>query len=217
MLLVMALFRKLPQQMQQFPGFERSGLTGFECQGRRLLIVGVGRIGTHVADIAAGLGMIVEGVDIVQDKANVPYVTFGEGVARADAIVSCMNLTEENAGYFNANSLGEAKRGCIFVNIARGEESPMEDLHILLASGILGGVGLDVFDQEATLAAALRSKSADKTPGVSIVQKLLHHPNVILTPHNAFNSHEAVERKSVMSIEQLMHFLAHRRFVWQII
>jgi D-lactate dehydrogenase len=216
MLLVLSLFRKLPQQMRQFPRFERSGLTGSECQGKRLLVVGVGRIGRHVMEIGAGLGMVVEGVDIVQDKPNVPYISFCDGVGRADAIVSCMNLTDDNVGYFNATSLSEAKRGCVFVNIARGEESPLEDLESLLTSGILGGIGLDVFDQEAALATALRQPRGEASSAASLVQRLLQHPNVIFTPHNAFNSHEAVERKSAMTVEQLVHFLFHRRFLWQI-
>ena len=215
-MLLLSLFRKLPQQMSQFQRFERDGLTGSECEGKNLLVVGVGRIGRIVASIGNSLGMTVRGVDIVQDKPNIPYVSFAEGVPGADAIISCMNLTDSNAGYFNMQSLGSVKRDCVFVNIARGEESPVADLVQLLADGILGGVGLDVYDAEPDLANALRSPAGLSSPQASHVKALLQHPNVICTPHNAFNSDEAVERKSQMSAEQIRHFLRHGFFLWQL-
>ena len=58
-LLVMALLRKLPQQTQQFPRFHRDGLTGHECAGKKLLVVGVGNIGSEVVRIGQALGMAV--------------------------------------------------------------------------------------------------------------------------------------------------------------
>ncbi|MCX6136941.1 MAG: hypothetical protein NTV54_05530 [Ignavibacteriales bacterium] len=215
-MLLLSLFRKLPQQMMQFQRFERDGLTGRECEGKNLLVVGVGRIGKIVASIGNALGMTVRGVDIVRDKPNISYVSFAEGVVDADAIISCMNLTDSNAGYFNVESLSKVRRGCIFVNIARGEESPVADLVQLLADGILGGVGLDVYDAEPDLANALRSPAGLSSPQAAHVKALLQHPNAICTPHNAFNSEEAVERKSKMSVDQIQHFVAHGRFLWQL-
>ena len=64
MLMWMALLRKLPQQIQNFATFYRDGITGSECQGKTLLVVGVGNIGSEVARIGQGLGMNVLGVDI---------------------------------------------------------------------------------------------------------------------------------------------------------
>jgi D-lactate dehydrogenase len=202
--------------MTQFQRFERNGLTGRECEGKNLLVVGVGRIGSIVASIGNALGMTVHAVDIVQDKPNISYVSFAEGVPDADAIISCMNLTDTNVGYFNTQSLCSVKRGCVFVNIARGEESPVADLVQLLADGILGGVGLDVYDAEPEMANALRSPAGLSSPQAVHVKALLQHPNVICTPHNAFNSDEAVERKSRMSVDQIRHFLRHGSFLWQL-
>ena len=215
-MLAVSLLRKLPQQIRQFPSFDRDGLTGSECLGKHLLVVGVGRIGGETVRIARGLSFEVRGVDIVPNKPNVVYVSKQEGIPWADLIICAMNLTDENRGYFSYELLKTAKKGCIFVNIALGEHAPLEGLARLLREGHLNGVGLDVFEDEGNLATALRSQGTTSTPARRIITDLLAHPNVLLTPHNAFNSREALQRKAAMSVEQIRHFLKHREFIWQI-
>ena len=207
-LLVMALLRKLPQQTDQFPKFHRDGLTGRECAGKKLLVVGVGNIGSEVVKIGQVLGMAVRGVDIVQRRTSVTYVSIDEGVAWADIIVCAMNLTKENAGYFRYDTLKRARHGVVFVNIARGELSQTADLVRLLDEKHLGGVALDVFEDEPRLATALRAGQG--------TFPLLGRPNVILTPHNAFNTAEAVERKAAQTVQQVEHFRAQGKFMWPI-
>ncbi|MCU0454413.1 MAG: hydroxyacid dehydrogenase [Bacteroidetes bacterium] len=216
LLMVMCLLRRLPLQQEQVARFERNGLTGRECQGLRLLVVGVGRIGSETVRLAKGIGMDVRGVDIVHRHKDVHYVEREEGIRWADAIVCAMNLTHENRGYFNAERMRLARPGIIFVNIARGEHSPLEDLRQLTHSGHLGGLGLDVFEDEPAVAGALRDPSSPRSPGADIVRELLMHPNVLCTPHNAFNTLEAVERKAAFTVTQIQHFLKHRDFLWKV-
>ena len=204
-LLVMALLRKLPQQTEQFPGFHRDGLTGRECTGKKLLVVGVGNIGSEVVKIGQALGMDVRRVDIIADRAD---ISIDEGLPWADIIVCAMNLTKENAGYFRYDTLKRARPGVVFVNIARGEFSPTADLVRLLDEKHLGGVALDVFEDEPRLATALRAGQG--------TFPLLGRPNVILTPHNAFNTAEALERKAEQTVQQIEHFRAHGKFLWPI-
>jgi D-lactate dehydrogenase len=204
-LLVMALLRKLPQQTEQFPRFHRDGLTGRECVGKKLLVVGVGNIGSEVVRIGQALGMAVRRVDIIADRAD---VSIDEGLPWADVIVCAMNLTRENAGYFRYDVLKQARRGFVFVNIARGELSPTADLVRLLDEKHLGGIALDVFEDEPQLATALRAGQG--------TFPLSGRPNVILTPHNAFNTAEALERKAEQSVQQVEHFRAHGKFLWPI-
>jgi D-lactate dehydrogenase len=206
-LLMMALLRKLPQQTGQFPKFHRDGLTGRECLGKKLLVVGVGDIGSEIVKIGIGLQMDVRGVDILQKYPYVTYSSIGEGLAWADVIVCAMNLTKENADYFNYRVLKRARRGVVFVNVARGELSPTNDLVKLLDEGHVGALALDVYENESALAVALRSGKSSFP--------LLGRPNVILTPHNAFNTAEAVERKSEQTIRQIEHFLQNGEFLWQ--
>jgi D-lactate dehydrogenase len=216
LMMAMALLRKLPQQMRQFGAFNRDGLTGAESLGKNLLVVGVGRIGSEIVKIAGGLGFAVKGVDIVPNKADVTYVSRDDGIPWADVIICAMNLTKQNAGYFGYDLLQTARKGCVFVNIARGEHSPLTGLKRLLDERHLAGVGLDVFEDEGALAAALRSPTAPLAPHVTLISQLLARPNVLLTPHNAFNTQEALQRKAAMSVEQIRHFLQHRDFIWKV-
>ncbi|RKZ55640.1 MAG: hydroxyacid dehydrogenase [Candidatus Parabeggiatoa sp. nov. 2] len=217
MLLWMSLLRKLPQQIRQFTDFNRDGLTGQECQPKTLLVVGIGNIGYEVVQIGKGLGMNVLSVDIAEKYPDVSYVSIEEGLPQADIVVCAMNLTLENGGYFNYKLLKRGKPGLIFVNIARGELSPMNDLLHLIDEKFLGGVALDVYDKENELATLLRRGSTHNRRMETLVTlELTKRPNVILTPHNAFNTQEAVERKSAHSIQQISHFLEKGHFLWPV-
>jgi D-lactate dehydrogenase len=216
MLLWMALLRRLPRQLRHFQTFNRDGLTGAECYGKTLLVVGVGHIGSEAARIGQGLGMRVLGVDVVKKYHDVTYVALEEGLKAADVIVCAMNLTASNRGFFCYESLKAAKTGAVFVNIARGELSPSTGLKRLLDEGILGGVGLDVFDHEIDLAGWLRDGKAGDHPETKAALELSRRDNVILTPHNAFNTAEAVERKALHSIRQIEHFIKQGGFLWPV-
>jgi D-lactate dehydrogenase len=213
-LLWLALLRRLPEQVAHFSVFDRDGLTGREAAGRRLLVAGVGNIGYEVVRIGRGLDMRVQGFDLVQKHRDVEYVAPDAGLAEADVIVCAMSLNPASAGYFDYPRLRKARRGAVFVNIARGEISPSRDLLRLLDEGHLGGIGLDVYDDEAELAVALRQQKTNISPHVKALMAMRNHPRVIFTPHNAFNTEEAVERKARQSVEQVQHFLQHGVFRW---
>ena len=125
-----------------------------------------------------------------------------------------MNLTDVNAGYFTADRLAMLKPGALLINIARGEFTPLEPLAQAIESGHLGGAGLDVFEQETQVGPNLRNNAELDTR--SPLYRLSQAKNVILTPHNAFNTAEAVQRKSQQSVEQLKHFLEKGAFIWPI-
>ena len=212
-LLMMSLFRKLPLQTKQFPHFQRDGLTGQECRGKNLLVVGVGHIGSEIVHIGQGLGMNVCGVDLVQRFDSLRYWKKEEGIAWADAVICAMNLTESNRGYFSYSLLKKSKPGTIFINIARGEHASTADLIKLAEEHHLGGIGLDVYENEPAVASELRTGLKSES---AQIRKLMSLPNVLLTPHNAFNTTEAVERKSKFTAEQVDFFLRNKKFKWQI-
>lgn len=212
-MLWLALLRKLPSQIEQFDGFHRDGLTGREAHQKTILVAGAGDIGFYVAEIARGLGMNVIAADPVQRHAHLRYLPLDEGIRSADIIVCAMNLTGENLGLLGYETLRHARPGCIFVNVSRGEVSPAGELLRLLEEGILGGVGLDVFDDEPRLANAMRHGSLE----IETISRLRSRNDVILTPHNAFNTIESTERKSVEAARELAHFIAHGRFVTPVV
>jgi D-lactate dehydrogenase len=216
MLLWMALLRKLLMQRAQFPSFNRDGITGLECEKKTLVVVGVGNIGSEVARIGMGLGMKVMGVDPVKKHDFVDYYELAEVLPQADILVCSMNLTAHNMDYFNYARLKKAKKGVIFINIARGEMSPSADLVRLLKEEHLAAVGMDVYNHEADLAVSLRSGKISSDGEVRAALQLAGMTNAILTPHNAFNTLESVERKSFQSIQQVEEFLKKGSFLWPI-
>jgi D-lactate dehydrogenase len=211
-LMTMALMRRLPQQITQFKNFDRDGLTGSECRGKNLLVVGVGRIGSEIARIGSALGMNVRGVDIVQHHTDVRYIEKEEGISWTDVIICAMNLTNENRGYFSYNLLKRSKPGVLFINIARGEHAPISDVLRLMQEEHLGGLGFDVFEDEPNIAVTLRNKHANTIPAVQSITELLNHPRVLFTPHNAFNTIESVQRKSQFSVDAILYFLKNKDF-----
>ncbi len=212
MLLWTALSRKLPAQLKQFETFHRDGITGREIAGKTLLVAGIGNIGSEIVRIGQRLDMRVFGNDPIQKHDFVDYVELDEKIDEADIIVCAMNLTDANRGLFNYERLSDTKPGALFINIARGELSPADDLLRLLEGKILGGVGLDVYENESDLAVSLRAGTAS----ANAVLKLNASADVLCTPHNAFNTEEAVVRKSEQSVEQVEHFLKTGNFLWEV-
>ncbi|HMO04361.1 MAG TPA: NAD(P)-dependent oxidoreductase [Kiritimatiellia bacterium] len=211
-LLWMALLHRLPRQLQAMACFQRDHLTGRECHGRTLCLFGAGDIGGHIASIGRGLGMRVLAVDPVRRWPDLTYVDKDTAVPEADVAVCAMNLNETNDRYFDPPTLAALKPGAVLVNVARGEFTRCTDVLDALTSGHLGGVGLDVYAAESIIAAGLRAGSPPDHPEYRAFAALRTRDDAILTPHNAFNTLEAVERKSQQSVRQLSYFRQHGHF-----
>ena len=216
LLYIFALLKKFKKQTSQFEQFNRDGLTGSELLGKKVLVVGVGNIGYEVVKLCKALGMQVKGVDIDKKFEDVEYVDIDQGMKWAD-IVSCnMNLTRDNIRYFNADLFSKNNPGQIFINTARGEMSSSLDLLNALKNNRLSAVALDVFDQESELAVCLREQKAITNPETRATMELFKLENVILTPHNSFNSREGVIRKAQQTVEQLLYYFDNKVFKWQV-
>lgn len=210
-MMLMALWRKLPDQTQQFNTFNRDGLTGRECGGRNLLVVGVGKIGRRIIDIGCALGMNVKGVDIDPKIKNLEYVILEEGVLWAEAVVCALPLTDLTRGRINYGLLSRASPGLILINIARGEIAPLCDMKKLLDEGVLGGLGMDVYPDEDVLGDSFRSGSG-LSEDAQLVKELAADHRTILTPHNAFNTEESLSKKASLAAESIVYFLEHKAF-----
>ncbi len=216
MLLWMALLRRLPRQVAQFRAFHRDGITGRECAGRTLVVIGVGHIGREVCAIGRALGMRVLGVDVEERHADVEYTDVATALPQADVVVAAMNLNRGNVGYFDTAKWRRVKPGAVFVNISRGELSPSTTLLAALEAGHLSGVGLDVFDHEANLATSLRAGVPSDDLEVAATLALANRDDCLLTPHNAFNTAEAVRRKSAHSVQQIATYRERGEFLWPV-
>ena len=216
MLLWMALLRKLPQQLSHFDTFHRDGLTGAECAGKKMMVVGIGNIGYEIVSIAKGLQMDVMAVDIEHKYDDISYWEPEKALPHAQIIVSAMNLTTNNEKYFSYELFKKTRGNVLFINIARGELAPSTELLRALNDQLIAGIGLDVYNEESELAISLRTKKTSTHPEVAAALELKQRPKVLLTPHNAFNTHESVERKSEQSIQQLEYFIQTGAFIWPV-
>jgi D-3-phosphoglycerate dehydrogenase / 2-oxoglutarate reductase len=166
--LALALLKRLPElgtAVRERDWDARDRLELRDAVGATLGVVGYGRIGRELADLARALGMHVLAHDPIVDEAATPLNALFEG---ADVVSLHAPLTDETRGIVGPELLGRAKPGLVLVNTARGAlVSSLDDLLAALESGRLSGVGLDVFDEEP--------------PDPS--HPLFAHPRVVATPH----------------------------------
>lgn len=212
LLMLLALNRNLKGQLRQFNSFDRDNLTGTDCLNQKLLVLGVGNIGQEVVHLARAVGMQVRGFDQERKLANLDYLSLEEGIRFAQSLVCTLPLTKQTLGLLDYALLKQARPGTVLINLGRGEITPTADLKRLLDERILGGLGLDVFEEETDLSHALLTKRPPKKPSGQLVIDLKGRDNVLFTPHNAFNTRQAVERKAQQSGEAVTAFLKNGRF-----
>ncbi len=169
-----------------------------ELSGKTMGIVGLGRIGRRVGDLAHALGMQVLAHDICQ--ANPPewpgfrFVGTEELLRESDAVSLNCPLTPDNRGMINGGSLKLMKKSAFLINCSRGQLVVDEDLARALHDGQIAGAGLDVLSTEPP---------SESNP-------LLSAPNCQITPHIAWATHEARERLLNTAIENLKAYLEGR-------
>ena len=202
-----ALLRRLPKQCKHMSTFLRSGLTGQQMAGRHLVVLGVGRIGSEIAHLGQALSMKVAGCDPIHRHDWLVYLPLEEALSRAEVLVCAMELTPQNRNLLDYSKLISLPQGAMVVNVARGELIVLEDLLKLYNRAHLAGIGLDVFPDESVLATNLRGNASGQNyTDLSVFHELMRQDNIILTPHNAFNTEESLAMKVQETITELEHF-----------
>lgn len=201
--------------------FSTAGLRGFDLVGKTFGVVGMGRIGRRAAAIGRGFGMQVLGFDPRPDPAaaqalGFSYVPLDELLARADVVT--LHLPGGAATYrlIGAAELARMKPGAVLINTSRGGVVDVEALVRALAAGRLAGAGLDVIVEEGPLgeeAEIFRTDApfpAERLRALVADHALLNLPNVIVTPHIAYDTREAVERIIETTLANIAAFAAGR-------
>lgn len=165
---------------------------GFDLSEKTLGVIGTGKIGKNVISIARGFNMNVVACDMYPDlefsKANgFTYKTFEEVIGEADILSLHAPSTKENLHLINKDTISKMKKGVYVINTARGDLIDTEALVDGLKEGIVAGAGLDVLEGEEGF------KPGDTIP-------MLDLPNVVMTPHVAFDTTEAKARISETTI-----------------
>jgi len=220
--LILTVSRKLylgVDRIKEDEGFSFDGLEGFDLKGKTLGVVGTGRIGAHVIKMAKGFDMHIVAHDAYPNEAlakehGFSYIPLEELLATSDVITIHVPYLPTTHHLINKQNIEKIKKGAILINTARGAVVETEALVIALQKGILGGAGLDVLEEEGVLKDEqgfwLRDAD-DDAPGVNlrtVLQDniLIDMPNVVVTPHNAFNTKEAKTRILDADIENITAF-----------
>lgn len=196
--------------------FSPAGLRGFDLAGKTIGIIGTGHIGMHIVRMANGFGMKVIGFETHPDVArakecNFTYATLSELLAQSDIVTLHVPYNTHTHHLINKENIGTMKRGAYLINTARGAVVETDALVAALKSGALAGAALDVLEEEGELAdeTALLTAPHPNQAVLKIALEnhyLISHPRVIVTPHLAFNTQEAVERILDTTIENIQHF-----------
>jgi D-lactate dehydrogenase len=205
--LLLAVARNLVESVERTRRgrFSQAGLQGLELHGRVLGVIGTGRIGRRVIEIADGFGMKVVAYDKRPDEASAErlgftYLPLDKVLAAADAITLHVPGTPETLRLISDAQFARMKRGAILINTARGNVVDTEALVRALADGHLRAAGLDVLPQEPLIreeAAIFRQGTENDAADLKALvanHVLLRFPNVVVTPHNAYNTDAAVRR-----------------------
>jgi D-lactate dehydrogenase len=213
--LLLAVARHLPQAVARTRDgcFVADGLDGFDLSGRTFGVIGTGNIGRHAIRIARGFDMNVLAYDIAPDRRaaseiGFSYVPLNRLLAESDVISLHAPATARTKGLLSQGEFDLMKPGVVIVNTARGSLIDSEALIGALRSGKVSGAGLDVLPEEALLRDRARHAAAGPLdPAVEAAlnadRVLCGMPNVVVTPHSAFLTVEAVQRIVTCTVDNI--------------
>lgn len=204
-------------RVKELGDFSPEGLKGFDLFGKTFGVIGTGRIGKHAAKIAKGFGMNVIAYDVYPNEAaatelGFKYVSLDEVLKTADVVSLHVPYTKDNHHLINADKLRLMKPSAVLVNTARGALVDTPALVEALKNKVIAGACLDVLEEEGVLKDEFGyvkgiNQEADMK-AVLAGHILFDLPNVLVTPHNAFNTQEALERILDTTAENIKNYLA---------
>lgn len=220
--LLLTLTRKVHQAdaRTRLGDFTLEGLRGFDLYGKTLGVIGAGAIGQRVIRIANGFGMHVLVFDEYQRQKNrnlaevlgFAFTNLDQLLKQSDVVTLHAPSIPSTYHMLNHETLSKMKRGSYLINTARGTLIDTKDLAWALHEGILAGAALDTIEGEEFLEREeelLNEPGTEEKLRVLVQNNRLHRiPNVIITPHIAFNSTEALRRILDTTIENVQAFLA---------
>jgi len=208
--LLLTLNRKIHRAFNRVRelNFSLSGLVGFDLYGKTAGIFGTGKTGRIVGEILRGFGMRVLASDLYPNqewavKSGIEYVELSRLAKESDIITLHAPLTLQTDRIVNEESLALMKPGVILINVSRGRLIHTHALIKALKSGHVGGVGLDVYEEEEGI--FFEDLSGEILQDDELA-RLLTFPNVLVTAHQAFLTHEALSEIARITVENVRRF-----------
>lgn len=216
--LLLSISHRLPEAIERAQGghFSPEGLQGFDLAGKTLGVIGTGRIGQCVIRIARGFQMRVLAYDTAPNARAAADLGFRYTDLRAlyrEADIISLNVPSlpETRGMLSVKAFDQMKDGVVIINTARGDLIDSQALIQALNSGKVSAAGLDVLPdeplirEEAELICSIYCNRHDLRNLIAD-HILLTMRNVIITPHSAFNTREAVRRIAETTVENILAF-----------
>jgi D-lactate dehydrogenase len=210
--LALALNRKIHKAYNRTRdgNFSIAGLTGFDMFGKKVGVIGTGRIGRIAAKIFHGFGMEVLLFDKRTDETFAAtvggrFTTLEELYGLSDIVTLHCPLTAETHHLIDAESLAKMKRGVMLVNTSRGALVDAKALIAALKSGQVGSAGLDVYEEESEY---FFEDFSNQVLSDDVLARLLAFNNVLVTSHQAFLTKEALCNIAETTLQNIENFLA---------
>ncbi|MES2012149.1 MAG: 2-hydroxyacid dehydrogenase [Pseudomonadota bacterium] len=187
--------------------FSLDGLLGFDLYGKTVGVVGTGKIGQCFIRIMAGFGCKILAYDPYPNAdcvaAGAQYVTLPELLSGSDVISLHCPLTPQTHHLIDENAIKMMRQGVMLINISRGAVVDTRAVIRGLKSGVIGSLGLDVYEEEDNLFFRDLSNTLIRD---DVFARLLTFPNVVITGHQAFFTHEALAEIAKKTIENISSF-----------
>jgi D-lactate dehydrogenase len=195
--------------------FSLNGLVGFDIAGKTVGIVGTGRIGKIAAQIFRGFEARVIAYDPVPapewaQRFEVSYTDFPALLAASDIVSLHLPLSPQTVHLLNSQTISRLKRGAFIINTSRGKLIDTTALLDALKNGRVGGVGLDVYEEEEGVFFEDLSGEVLQDEELS---RLLTFPNVLITSHQAFFTHEALTEIARVNTENILRLESGQPFL----
>ena len=206
--LLLALNRKIYRAVQRVRehNFSLNGLVGFDMYGKTVGIIGTGKIGRITAQIFRGFETKVLVTDPFPmldwaDKVGAIYTDLDTLLRQSDIVSLHVPLQAETKHILNANTISQMKSGAYVINTSRGKLIETSALIAALKKGHLGGVALDVYEEEEGI---FFEDLSEKILQDDLLSRLLTFPNVLITAHQAFLTREALQEIARVTTENIL-------------
>lgn len=217
--LILTLSRKVfdaHRRVVEQNSYSQEGLEGFDLSGKTIGVVGTGRIGAHVVKMAQGFDMKVIAFDERQNPdlvaQGIPYLSLQDLLAQSDIVTLHVPYLPSTHHLISRDTLKFFKKSAYLINTARGAVVDTVALVEALEQGMLAGAGLDVLEEEGLTFDAAKAAAADPNSDamkvVAANKKLAQDPRVIITPHVAFDTREAVIRIIDTTVDNILKWQA---------
>lgn len=190
--------------------FSLEGMVGFDLKGKTVGVVGTGAIGSEFARIMRGFGCRILAHDVKRNEAlerevGAEYVGFHDLLAQSDIVSLHAPLTPYTRHIIDADAFDHMKDGVMLINTSRGALIDSRALVVALKLRKVGAAGLDVYEEEEGI---FHENLSNEFIPDDLLARLFSLPNVLVTPHQAFLTREALKAIAETTLENARQFEA---------